>query len=126
MAKANWLVLSVLVVLSLAAFAAAQSYTVTDLGPGAAHAINNLGDVVVVHNSLSYLWTPTHSSQSLQPLPGGTHTAALGITSHGETVGESDVAGNYHTVLWREGNPHDLGTLPGGIFSAANAVNATV
>jgi probable HAF family extracellular repeat protein len=120
----------VLVVLLFAAFAAAQSYTITDLGPvsgsfAGPRAINNLGDVVIGNNGLSYLWTPTHSSLSLYPLPGGTLTEALGINSHGLVVGESNGPGNYHAVLWSEGEPQDLGTLPGGVFSAANAVNAT-
>jgi len=121
-----------LIVLLLAAFAAAQSYTVTDLGPSSssssidagARAINNPGDVVI-NNGLSFLWTPTHSSLSLYPLPGGTLTAALGINRYGLVVGESNGPSNYHAVLWTEGEPQDLGTLPGGIFSAANAVNAT-
>lgn len=46
MAKPNRRALSVLVVLFLAAFAAAQSYTITDLGSSDPLAINSLGDVV--------------------------------------------------------------------------------
>src|SRR5437763_1476091 len=79
MAKANRLVLSVLVVLSLAAFAAAQSYTVTDLGPGDALAINSLGDIVTHDNLNSFVWAPSGSLLALHTLPGDTFTVPFGI-----------------------------------------------
>jgi probable HAF family extracellular repeat protein len=117
--------LFLLCVLSLTAtLAAAQTYTITDLGSGDAFAINSLGDVVILGNDgLSFLWTPTHSSLSLNPLQGDTQTWALGINRYGLVVGESKPS--YHAVLWTEGEPQDLGTLPGGWDAIANAVNAS-
>src|SRR5579864_3003928 len=91
MAKANRLALSVFVVLSFAAFAAAQSYTVTDLGPGGAVAINSLGDVLVAdNNGNSFVWSPGGSLLALPPLPGDAFTIPHGINSQGLVVGESD------------------------------------
>jgi uncharacterized membrane protein len=124
MAKANRLALSVLVVLSLAAFAAAQSYTVTDLGPGAAFAINNLGDVAIGNGSNSFVWSPGGSLLALAPLPGDSLTVALGINRQGLAVGVSCI-GNEAAVLWTNGAPLDLGTLPGGTSSVALAINAS-
>ena len=70
MAKANRLALSVLVVFFLAAAAAAQSYTITDLGPGLVYAINNLGDALVVDSGgNSFVWSPGGGLLALAPLP---------------------------------------------------------
>ncbi len=110
-------------------FAAAQSYTVTDIGPGGGlgggRAINSLGDVVVDNAGVSYVWTPTHHYLALTPLPGGTETEAFGINSHGLVVGESFFSVGYHAASWTNGKPQDLGTLPGGVLSWANAINAS-
>ena len=86
MAKANRLALLVLVVLSLAAFAAAQSYTVTDLGPGGGNAINSLGDVAIGSGSNSFVWSPGGSLLALAPLPGDSLTVPLGINRQGLAV----------------------------------------
>jgi len=127
MAKPNRLALLVLVVLSLAAFAAAQSYTITDLGPGGAYAINNLGDVAINNattNATSFVWSPGGSLLALAPLTEGSLTLAHGINSQGLAVG---ISGAYvpSAVLWTNGEPLDLGTLPGGTFSWAAAINAS-
>jgi probable HAF family extracellular repeat protein len=115
-----------LAMLLLVAFTEAQSYTVTDVGPGnglgGGRAINNLGDVVNDNAGVSYLWTPTHSDLGLSPLPGDNETSAMGINSHGLVVGES-IAVGYRAVLWTYGKPQFLGTLPGGVISWANAIN---
>jgi hypothetical protein len=91
MAKTNRLAFSVLVVLSLAAFAAAQSYTVTDLGPGQAFAINGLGDVVVqpYPSGNSFVWSPGGKQLSLTPLTAGYPTTPYGINNQGLVVGVS-------------------------------------
>src|SRR5271165_390101 len=113
----------------LTSFAAAQSYTVTDVGPGGGsgggRAINSLGDVAVDNAGVSYVWTPTHHYLTLMPLAGGTETAVFGINSHGIVVGESFFSVGYHAALWISGKPTDLGTLPGGVLSWANAINAS-
>jgi probable HAF family extracellular repeat protein len=127
MTKANRLTLSVLIVLSLAAFAAAQSYTVTDLGPGDALAINSLGDVAIDNSGNSFVWTPSGSLLALPPLPGDSFTTPKGINRKGLAVGESVNRSNgvYSAVLWTNGEPLDLGTLSGGKDSWAIAINAS-
>jgi len=126
MAKAIRLALSMLVVLSFAAFAAAQSYTVTDLGPGDALAINSLGDVVAENNyGNSFVWSPGGSLLALHTLPGDTFTVPFGINSQGLGVGQSDGPTAYSAVLWTNGAPLDLGTLPGGKYSTAYAINTS-
>ena len=111
----------------LLTLASAQTYTVTDLGPGGGvgggRAINNLGDVVVDNGGISYVWTPTHHYLALSPLPGGTETLAESINNRGIVVGESIFSVGYHAASWTNGKPTDLGTLPGGVLSWANAIN---
>jgi probable HAF family extracellular repeat protein len=113
----------------LSSFAVAQTYSVTDLGPGGGvgggRAINSLGAVVIDNGGVSYVWTSSHHYLALAPLPGGTETTALGINSHGLVVGESYFSVGYHAVLWSNGKPKDLGTLLGGVLSWANAINAS-
>lgn len=115
--------------LLLTSLVAAQTYTITDLGPGGGlgggRAINSLGDVVIDNGGVSYLWTPSHHYLALAPLSGGTQTVAMGINSRGLVVGESISSTDYHAVLWTNGQPQDLGTLPGGVFSFASAINAS-
>ncbi len=124
MTKANRLALSVLVVLSFAAFAAAQSYTITDLGPGGANAINSLGDVLVQDpNGNSFVWAPGGSLLALAPLPGDSFTTPNGINRQGLAVGASGT-GNVASVLWTNGVPLNLGTL-GGTNNVATGINAS-
>ena len=125
MTKANRLELSMLAVLSLAAFAAAQSYTVTDLGPGDALAINNLGDVAIHDNLDSFVWAPGGSLLALAPLSGDTFTETFGINLQGLAIGDSDSYTDSFAVLWTNGAPLDLGTLPGGKYSTAYAINTS-
>jgi len=118
MAKANRLALSVLVVLSFAAFAAAQSYTLTDLGPGEAVAINRLGVVAV--NNPSYVRIPPNIRIALAGVDGGNLAVPSGINGQGLVAGYTGYA-----TLWTKGTPLSLGTLPGGSFSYAYAINAS-
>ena len=127
MTKTNRLVLSVLVVLSFAAFAAAQSYTVTDLGQGQAFAINSLGDVAVepYPSGNSFVWAPDGSILDLLPLAGDYYESPSGINSQGLAVGASNSTISLSSaVLWTNGVPLDLGTL-GGKSSAATGINAS-
>jgi probable HAF family extracellular repeat protein len=116
MTKANRLALLVLVVLSLAAFAAAQSYTITDLGQFDAFAINSLGDVAINNATYatSFVWSPGGGLLALAPLPGDCCTSPSGINRQGLAVGTSNNAstGLYLAVLWTNGEPLDLGTIP--------------
>ena len=125
MAKAIRLVLSVLAVLSLAAFAAAQSYTITDLGGGSALAINNLGDVVVqpYPSGNPFVWAPDGSIVALPPLAGDSTAIAFSINSRGLVVGGSESQTSSSAVLWTNGVPLDLGTP--GTSSDATGINAS-
>ena len=127
MAKANRLALSVLVVLSFAAFAAAQSYTITDLGPGQPLAINSLGDVAIGNAPISFVWSPGGGLLALAPLPGDSFTWPGGINGQCLAVGysQNSSGGVYLAVLWTNGEPLDLGTLAGRTYSAAIAINAS-
>jgi probable HAF family extracellular repeat protein len=127
MAKSNRLALSVLVVLSLAAFAAAQSYTVTDLGPGQAFAVNGLGDVVVqpYPSGNSFVWAPGGKQLSLTPLTAGYPTTPYGINNQGLVVGLSSNGQGYAAALWTNGVPLDLGTLDGVPGCAGTGINAS-
>jgi len=100
----------------------------TDAG---VHGVNNLGQVVgycAVAGSQNQGFTWTHSSgmQAVRLLPGGLGSDAVGINDLGETVGSADAGDvtNPHAVLWNsKGFALDLGTLPGGSWSSAFAVN---
>lgn len=120
--------LSLLFLLLISSFSAAQTYSVVDLGPGGGlgggRAINSLGDVAVDNAGISYVWTPSHHYLALSPLAGGSGTTVLGINSHGIAVGECYIGTGYIAVSWTNGKPKDLGTLPGGALSWANAINA--
>lgn len=126
MARANQPVL-LLVVLLLAPFGAAQTYNVIDLGPasGGGRGINIYGEVVADNGILAFAWSSTKGSFNLSPLPGSTYgeTVVGGINASGIIAGESLSVLNYDAVVWRNGVVHDLGTLPGGSLSWANAIN---
>lgn len=55
---------------------------------------------------------------------GGRDSKAMDVNESGEVVGLSSLADNItHAFLYRSGGMHDLGSLPGGNFSAAYAIN---
>jgi probable HAF family extracellular repeat protein len=126
MTKTNRLALSVLIVLSLAAFATAQSYTVTDLGGGQAFAINSLGDVVVqpYPSGNSFVWAPGGKQLSLAPLTAGYPTTPYGINNQGLVVGLSSNGQGFAAALWTNGVPLDLGNL-GAPACAGTGINAS-
>jgi len=121
--------------------AAADSYTVTDLGllPGTANSwvwqqtINNDGVVAVYANSIadpnaftgdsSYLWQNGQITP-LPGLPGATDTIAFALNNHGQVVGRSTVPGApNHPVLWDQGVIQMLDELPGDNKGAALGIN---
>ena len=129
--------------------AAAQTYTVTDLGTlkgdneSSGFWINNSGSVVgcsdtettygypctgLVAGQHAFLWTESGGMQDLGTLSGGTVSAALGINHDGVIVGYSnqadDLATNFEAVEWSAaGVISNLGTLKEGSSSAAFAIN---
>ena len=54
------------------ALAAAQRYTITDLGPLAPTGINSWAQVVGNYNDHAYIWTKWEGRRDLGLLPGGT------------------------------------------------------
>src|SRR5260370_681734 len=103
--------------------AAAQGYTVTDLGTMGgisiyASAINNRGQVVGWASfstdgstTRAFLWQDG-VMQDLGSL-GGSQAYAQGIDDTGRIVGSSSLAGStfQHALLWENGVMRDLGTL---------------
>lgn len=122
--------------LLFAALAAAQSYTVTDLGyiggvPKATNpeGVNNNGQVT----GYSYVSGSTVYNAFL--FDGGPLVDLGALVDQGFSIGTSlndfgDVAGystlltpGTHAFLFKNGTMQDLGVLPGGTSSIANAVN---
>lgn len=86
------LALSLLSLCLISALAAAQSYTVTDLGPLAPTAINTWAQVVGNYNGQAYIWTFGHW-RPLGLLPGGTFSWAAAINDFGVVTGTADGQG---------------------------------
>jgi len=140
-----------LFLLSSAALAIAQTYTVTDLGvlkgdnESSGFWINNLGEVVgcsdtataegypctgTVPGQHAFLWTKTGGMKDLGTLSGGNVSAATGINDSGSVVGYSNIKGKAATdfvaFLWTSpGAMVNLGTLSGGSSSAAFEINSS-
>ena len=120
--------LFLLCILSLTAtLAAAQTYTITDLGPGQAFAINGLGDVVVqpYPSGNSFVWAPGGKQLSLTPLTAGYPTTPYGINNQGLVVGVSLNGQGFAAALWTNGVPLDLGRLDGVPGCAGTGINAS-
>jgi len=130
--------------------AAAQTYTVTDLGTlkgdneSSAFWINNLGEVVgcsdtetiegypctgLVPGQHAFLWSKSAGLKDLGTMSGGNVSAAQGISESGEVVGYSNIKGqpatSFYAFRWSaDTGMVNLGTLPGGSSSAAFQVNS--
>jgi probable HAF family extracellular repeat protein len=133
MARTSQAVLRLLVVLfffGLASLAAAQSYTVTDLGGVNAigSGISPNGNVVGQSGSFGFFWSPSRGLLKLAGLPGGNSSQANGINANGVIAGESTVnVEGYeldHAVIWTNGKIQDLGVLTTLGQSWASGINA--
>jgi probable HAF family extracellular repeat protein len=137
-------------VLASAAFVAAQTYTITEIGTlksdneSNGFAINNLGDVVgcsdtqtaegypctgLVSGQHAFSWRKGDGLRDLGTLSGATVSGAIGINDSGAIVGYSNVKGqaatNFVAVQWSSaGAIANLGALPGGASSAAFVINS--
>ena len=119
----------------LAGVAAAQSYTVTDLGtlkPGSArvHGVNAAGQAVGASGdphgaeTHAFFWQKAGGMRDLGTLPGGDYSAAFAINDSGVVVGTSNTSTSMHAFSWTPAKGlSDLGTLPGANASSALAIN---
>lgn len=115
--------------------AAAQTYTVTDLGTlraGSAriHGINESGQTVGASghphgaDTHAFFWQKQGGIRDLGTLPGGDYSSAFAINDSGIVVGTSNTSTSTHAFSWTLGHGlTDLGTLPGANASSALAIN---
>ena len=99
-------------------------YILTDLGPGQANGLNNLGQVVGQNGAGHAMLYSGGTETDLGALPGGTGSFAQSINSSGQIVGDSNYGGYSvnHGFLYSNGHMQDLGTL-GGNYSGGNGIN---
>jgi probable HAF family extracellular repeat protein len=127
--------LSILLVLSLSSLAAAQAYSVTNVGVVFPQALDSNGKVAGVfvgpekpHQENAFLWTKSGGILNLGTLGGsGNDSAAFGINASGQVVGQANSSPGApdQAFLWTESaGMIDLGNL-GGPSSVANAINAS-
>jgi len=135
----NTNLLMIAVIVSFLAFcvatAAAQTYTVTDLGTlhaGSArvHGVNEAGQAVGASghphgaDTHAFFWQKQGGIRDLGTLPGGDYSAAYAINDSGLVVGTSNTATSTHAFSWTQAKGlTDLGTLPGTNASSALAIN---
>lgn len=90
-----------------------------------AYAMNNNGEIVGLNSSVASLWKDG-AVQAL-PMPAGisAYTPAVDINDAGDIIATGSKGYPIEVgVLWRNGQPIDLGTLPGGTISRARRINA--
>lgn len=126
------------VVVGLAAFSSTvvhafrwQAGQFTNLGtwPGAgaatdAYAINNAGTIVGKSSNVASVWK--NGVVTALPMPPGVsaYTPAIDINDAGDIIATGPVSFPIEVgVLWRNGQPINLGTLPGGTISRAFRIN---
>lgn len=91
-----------------------------------AYGINNHGQIVGLNSSVASLWEA--GSVAPLPMPPGisAFTPAIDINDAGDIIATgAKVFPAEVGVLWRNGQPIDLGTLPGGTISRARRINAS-
>jgi probable HAF family extracellular repeat protein len=77
----------------LGAFAHAQVYTITDLGPINPTGVNTWGQVVGDNNDHAFLWARFGGMRDLGTLPGGTSSSAAAINDLGVVAGTANGKG---------------------------------
>ena len=79
--------------------ATATTYIVTDLGPGIAFGINDLGQVVGDSFGVATVWSGGVATP-LQALPGSSGSGATGINNAGQVSGNVALNGVSQAVMW--------------------------
>jgi probable HAF family extracellular repeat protein len=135
MARSNQSVPLILTLLLFASLAAAQTYSVTDLGvlsgdtTSEGRALSPAGQVVGdnEYNLQGFIWNSTQGMLGLPRLKDGRYSVAMGINATGLIAGYAtyNSIDSPHAVLWTYKGIQDLGTLPGGTQSWAAAINAS-
>jgi probable HAF family extracellular repeat protein len=128
---------NILIALATAAFivgsAAAQEYTVTDLGKVAtssvAHAMNSSGQIVGAiggahgDNLIAFFW-PNHGGKPIGRPQHSDYSEAFGINDAGQVVGAANLQDGMRGFTWSNGNNLTLlNPLAGDSSSAAYALN---
>jgi probable HAF family extracellular repeat protein len=113
--------------------AEAQNYDLTDAGvlPGAtdstAHAINDSGQIAGTSGESAFRYTKEAKEQMenvAERSPKGLHRG-FGIEGSGLVVGDSNFDTPYRrAAIFNNGIATELGTLRGGVYSRANAINS--
>ena len=86
-------------------------------------AFNDAGQILLVGEFRTVVASVSGATRPLGTL-GGVGTAGLALNQWGQVVGWSNTAnGDLHAFLDDGASMQDLGTLPGGSFSEANAIN---
>lgn len=90
-----------------------------------AYAINNAGTIVGLNANVASIWK--NGAVSALPMPPGVSafTPAIDINDASDIIATGSKGFPIEVgVLWRDGEPIDLGTLPGGTISRARRLNA--
>ena len=94
--------------------------------------LNELGQVVGYHRQCdeltfdeAFVWTPETGLLTLDRPTGFDGARANDINDSGDIVGSLRMNNRFHGALWQGGQVIELGTMPGGNFSVASALNAT-
>ncbi len=76
-------------------------------------------------NRRAFVWTPDSGLVTLEIPTGFSGAEAWGINGLGHVVGRITLAAidRYRAALWQDGQAFNLGTLPGGNYSEAFAIN---
>ena len=72
---------------------------------------------------IAFLWTPESGLVDLAIPLGFSDARAFDTNDFGQIVGELEKGNLFHAALWQAGEVIELGTLPGGNFSRAWAIN---
>lgn len=90
-----------------------------------AYAINNHGEIVGLNANVASIWKDGAVTPLAMPPGVSAFTPAIDINDAGDIIATGSKGYPIDVgVLWRNGDPIDLGTLPGGTISRARRINA--